>query len=162
MAVYSWKFKQPVSAQIAGEFLEKLESDNGSLTPELVLENSRDENAVLHPCFEWNNSAAAELYRLQQASLIIRTIVRVDFSPNTNTVTTPKTLPVRAFVNVSPEKKGKFVNVGVAFENPTYRDCVLKAALMELRNFQNKYSQYQELSDVINAIDDFATTYFKE
>lgn len=162
MAAYAWKFNQPVSAQVAGEFLEKLEHDNGQLTPELVLENSRDENAVLHPCFEWNDSAAAELFRLQQAANIIRNIVRVDFS--TNTATEHKTAPVtvRAFLNVSEDRKGKFVAVDVAFNNPNYRQRILQNALTELRNFQNKYSQYQELADVINAIEHFAATYFKE
>jgi hypothetical protein len=34
-----------------------------SLTPAVVVEESRDEAALLHPMFEWDDASAAERYR---------------------------------------------------------------------------------------------------
>ena len=65
MAVYFWKRKLPVSAQMAGEYLEELEKKHSALTPEIVLEESREENAVLHKCFEWDDTKATEGYELE-------------------------------------------------------------------------------------------------
>ena len=37
------------------------------VTPQEILEKARDETSELHKCFEWDDSVAAERYRLQQA-----------------------------------------------------------------------------------------------
>lgn len=153
---YDWKIQMPVQAQIAGEELEKIETENGNLTAELVLENSRDENAVLHPCFEWNDSIAAENYRLVQAGNIIRNItVKVTTTADDNQ---PKEICIRSFVNVSEEKQGKYIAIQTALSQEKYRERVLKNALNELRMFRNKYSVYTELTNVCKAIDNFEET----
>lgn len=53
--VYQYKVPYArVSAQTAGEELARIEKENGSLTPELVVDESRREEAPLHPVFEWD------------------------------------------------------------------------------------------------------------
>ena len=155
MAVYSWKFGQPVPAQVAGEYLEKLEQENGALTPELVLNESRDEKAVLHPCFEWDDGKAAESYRLYQARKIISNItVKIETSANETST------PVRAFVSISDSAKketGNFVSIGVAMNDEVMRAQVLKNALYELQTFKRKYAAYSELQNIFNAIDELET-----
>lgn len=154
---YDWRYKLPIKAQVAGEFLETLEQKYGEITPENILENSRDEKAVLHPCFEWNDGIAAEKYRLEQARYIQGNItikvVRIE-----NDDEPPKEARVRAFVNVSEEPKGKFISVATALNNDTYKERVLQYALSELLTFKKKYEIYTELAGVCKAIDDFAAT----
>ena len=151
MAVYAWKFGMKVPAQKAGECLEELESKHGALTPEIVLEESRDEKATLHPCFEWDNEKAAEGYRLYQAGQLLRNITIVIERDET-----PKQI-TRAFVNISDnsaKEKGNFVSLSVAMSNDEYKAQVLKNARYELQTFKNKYAQYKELKKIFAAIDE--------
>lgn len=153
--VYEWKYPLKVDAQSAGEELARIENVHGELTPEMVVDESRDENAVLHPCFEWNDSVAAELYRREQARRIIGNIIIKVESP-----AIPeggKITVTRAFVDVSESVKGKFVNIKTALNNDDYKRRILLNAKTELLCFKAKYSTYQELCGVFNAIDEFIT-----
>ena len=150
--VYDWKIPMSVDAQSAGEELARIENKNGALTPESVLEESRAENAVLHDCFEWDDSIAAEKYRVNQARFIIRNIVTVGTISKDNT---PKNVQFRAFVNVSDNSAGKFISIKTAMSNEDYKAQVLRNAAMELKAFKTKYQIYSELADVFVAADEF-------
>lgn len=65
----------PVPPDAAGAELERIRTEHGSLKPSGVLEEARPVEAVLHPVFEWDDAAAAEHYRLQQARQLIRSVV---------------------------------------------------------------------------------------
>jgi hypothetical protein len=50
------------------KFLEELAARNGGeLTAAETLEAARDPNSPIHSCFQWDDSLAAEQYRLEQA-----------------------------------------------------------------------------------------------
>lgn len=155
MAVYEWKtpYLYPVSAQVAGETIEALKTALGkeNIEPEDLLEASRADGTPLHTCFEWDDSKAAEKYRLEQATNMIRSVVVKIVVDGGEPVTT------RAFVNVSEKlhAKGTFVSIQTALEQKDYRQNILRSALFELQTFQRKYSIYQELAGVFSAIHDF-------
>lgn len=155
--VYKWKFdKYHIPAKIAGETIEgiKIKSGKDFIEPEELLEASRDENAPLHSCFEWDDGKAAEKYRLWQAHDIIKNITVEIISEDQ----TPPQI-VRAFVSVAPSnEKGKFVNIKTAIERDDYRKQILDNAFEELQNFKRKYQMYSELEKVFSAIDEFAET----
>ena len=67
-----WKIKGIYKADA-----QKVANEIGKekITPYEVLEKAKDENSELHKCFEWNDSIAAEKYRLQQAGNILRMLV---------------------------------------------------------------------------------------
>lgn len=67
------------SATEIAERLRFLERENGRLIPSDVVEDARDPASLLHEQFEWNNDEAADRYRIQQASRLIRT-VRIDIT----------------------------------------------------------------------------------
>lgn len=148
--VYEWKagYSYPVSAQVAGEEIERIKASSGKdyIQPEELLEASRPVSAPLHKCFDWNDATAAEKWRTSQAHLLItRVTVKV----------VGGTEPVRAFVNVSKYlEKGKFVSVSRALEVSDYRETLLSTALMELKTFRNKYHRLKELASVIKTIDE--------
>ena len=154
---FSWKqgASFPVSAQVAADTIRKLQQTLGQefVTAQDLLDASRDENAPLHSCFEWDDTIAAELYRRTQAGKIIRSIeihiVKDDKPP----------ISTRLFVNTQPvasRNEGKFVFIDTTLKNPDYRQIALNNALSELRAFQHKYDVFQELAAVHKAIDDFA------
>lgn len=146
----------PVDAKVAADTIKQLQQSLGkdSVTAKDLLDASRDVNAPLHCCFEWDDTVAAELYRTEQARRIIGSI-EIEIQKDNNV--TP--LKTRLFVNVQPvigKKQGEFVAFDVAFDNEDYRQQVLHNALGELLAFKRKYSSYQELSDVFNAVSNFA------
>lgn len=63
--------------QVIGEALERISrATDGRLTPAAVVDAARDQQNPLHVHFEWDDSKAAETYRLDQAQNLTR-IIRV-------------------------------------------------------------------------------------
>lgn len=65
-------------AQEIGEVLEKISSDNnGKLTPELVVESSKQKGSPIGIYFEWDDKKASNNWRIQQAKNLINHVVEV-------------------------------------------------------------------------------------
>ena len=165
-SVYEWNKRSrryPVPAQEAGEYLEDLTKKNGSLTAKLVLDESRPKDATLHPCFEWDDSKAAESYRKEQARKLIGDIVCVKVITRDDEEE-KKEEPKRVFVNVSPlPKEGCFKTASAVVHSVDESQIVLANALKELKNFVRKYEilkeQFEAIKPVFEAIDKFETDY---
>lgn len=57
------------------ERLEELtKAHGGVLTPEVVVEDARNESSPLHKHFEWSEKKAAEAFRIEQARRLIREV----------------------------------------------------------------------------------------
>jgi len=64
-----------VSAEAAYTELERIRAEHDDrLSPRDVVDESRPEVAVLHPFFEWDDGAAAEAYRVDQARKLTRSV----------------------------------------------------------------------------------------
>lgn len=68
-----------VNATIEKE-LRALHSRDGVLTCEAVVREARAKSSPLHDYFTWDNSRAAERYRLIEAGRLIAT-VRIEYTP---------------------------------------------------------------------------------
>ena len=70
MAAFTYEFSikgvHKVSAQVVGELIDELTNKGTEVTPELIVEMSRDPSAPTHGEFEWDDSVAAEKYRTEQ------------------------------------------------------------------------------------------------
>ena len=151
---YTWRnVRYPVKAEDAGIELERIQNKYGEVTPKNLLDESRPVTAVMHNCYEWNDTVAAEKWRLQQSRNIMSclTVTYEYVEDNSDEI---KTIEVRAFQNVSPERNGKFIHVKAAMESQEYRDEVMRHALRELAEFRKKYADLSELSKVISLIDE--------
>ena len=138
---YKWKIPGivPVDAQTAGEEIERIYNRDGFVDPAVLVMESKEESAPLHKCFEWNDTEAAKKYRITQAKEIVRSIVTVHETTNTE---------ARAFVSVKQE----YLPISVVIKQPDTREILLNQALNELRWFERKYSQLSELCGVIQEI----------
>ena len=133
----------PVKAQVAGEECEKLES-KGMLTPSNLVEVSRPKDAPLHKCFEWDDTVAAEKWRLTQAAYIIRSVeVTVEKS----------TEPTRAFVVTVSDDSREYKSVGYVMRRADGREALLESAKRDLLAFRRKYQTLYELASIFDAID---------
>ena len=74
--VYQWKAgsRKSGDATAVGQELERL---GEAIDAPIVVEKARNKKSVLHSYFEWDDSAAAEEYRLVQARELIRSLVVV-------------------------------------------------------------------------------------
>jgi hypothetical protein len=57
------------------EELESLETPEGVIPPEAIVERARAKNSAMHGMFEWDDNEAAQKYRLMQAKQILRIFV---------------------------------------------------------------------------------------
>jgi hypothetical protein len=149
--VYQWKPEARISldAQVVGERLEHLRVANGGrpVTPERVVDDARPEDSPLHEAFEWDDSAAAEEWRKEQARYIIRHVQVVLEEP------TVQTRVVRAFVNVVDREEQGYTSIQAAMAEPELRRQVVARAFGELQEWRKRYRDLRELADVFEAVD---------
>lgn len=151
--VYKWKGRHySVSADIVGKEVEKLEKKYGEVTARNFVDAARPEKSPLHKLLEWDNTKAAEAWRIQQAGTIICCL-------SIQRENTPEPVTVRAYMNVADgadnptRRTGSFINTQDAFSDKEKRSMILKVAVRELKELQQKYSNLQELAAVFEAID---------
>lgn len=151
---YGWKVNGlfPVDAKTVGEHIENLQKQNGIVTSESLLDSARPVDSAIHDCYEWDDTVAAEKYRIVQSGNIIKNLVKVSVLDDGKQEKT-----VRAYVNIAPKDKftsGKFIDVDTALSNEETRKIVLHKALEELKTFQKKYEDLNEFAKVFDAIAD--------
>lgn len=73
---------------IIAELTRLAKANDGRLTPDNVVDAAEDKASPLHQCFEWDNDAAAHMFRVEQARHLIRS-VRVDVTTSHHTVRVP-------------------------------------------------------------------------
>jgi len=133
-----------VSKKIA-DALEEL-SEDGKLTPIEVVDAARDITHPLHSYFEWDNSRAAELYRLAQARMLIN---QVEVILNVDGQETR----FEKYVNVSlGEGARSYITIEKALSKEDYKKQIIATALAEAEYWQKKYLAYSELSPIFKSI----------
>lgn len=141
-------------AQQYGERIELInEKNNGIVTPADVLNDARSKKSPLHNFFDWDDTKAAEKWRGQQASYLLRTI-HVVVKDN------GEGEEVRAFYNVNVIPQGQedrvraYVTLPRVLSEADLRQQVVAQALRQLRAWQEKYKRYKEFADVFRAIEE--------
>ena len=121
--------------------------NGGQLFPVDVVDYARNPKSALHSAFEWDDTAAAERYRIDQARNIIRISVEV-------IETERETITIHPFVALYDERKhGGYRSVTVLMKTEEGRQRVLDTALWELNAFKKKYKDLKVLASVFAEID---------
>lgn len=148
--IYQWKqgARVPASAdaQKVGEELERIRvKHNGRLEPEWVVHNAKSPRNPLHDLFEWDDTVAAQNFRVDQARSVIRSVdVVVEEAPQMK--------PTRAFVSVVQERDRSYTSVQHAMSDDDLRKQLIAQAYAELEAWQKRYAELIELADVFAAI----------
>jgi hypothetical protein len=135
-----------------GDRINYLTEKRGFITPQIVVEDAEKSSSPLHDYFTWNNDEAAIKWRIEQAKMLIRSIVV--------TVINEDKPEVRQFFSVTPSAEMKtsatkvYVTLNTVMNDETKRNEVVAYALRELRGWRERYAQYQELEDLIFGIDE--------
>jgi len=120
---------------------------DGMLRPVDVVEFAKNERTVLHSCFTWNNTEAAEQWRIHQARMLIRVTVAV-FQDDDET-------EYRAFVSLKDDRYGHlgYRPMISILGDGDLTEKMLEEALEEMATFKEKYKQLHELVAVFAEID---------
>lgn len=71
-----------VPVEVAVAELKDHHARHGVIKPQVIVKEARPKKAPLHPVFEWDDSVAAEEYRLVQARNLVRAVHVVVESPD--------------------------------------------------------------------------------
>ena len=124
---------------------EEIVSIGDKSTPYQILEKARNPATELHKCFEWDDSIAAEKYRLSQARKVVCNLVIRE------TIKEEKP-PIRFFYQ--PKNGGGYQTTQIIYKDPDKYQALLASVLRELVSIRNKHSNLAELDGVFSAIDE--------
>lgn len=115
-----------------------------SATPQDILEKARNESSELHKCFTWDDSIAAEKWRLNEARVVVRQLVIKEEKVPTDR---PE---VRLLY--STDNRSGYKPTEVILQKEDEYKSLLKQAYAELRAFKVKYAMLRELQDIFDLI----------
>lgn len=107
----------------------------------------RHPDSALYKAFEWDDTIAAQQYRLQQAAQLIRLHIS-------------KEEGVRTFVSLSVDRVtgGGYRHVQDVVKDTDLRTVMVADALAEFQRVRMKYRHLQEFVKVFEAVDEVAET----
>lgn len=128
--------------QVIGEALAEIQhSAGGLLTPKAVVEAARQKKHPLHPHFEWDDNAAAESWRQEQARNLIRIVRTEDIESPGHTT--------RAFVSITEKEGTAYRHVAEVKRSVDLQIALLRQAERDLEAFERRY---RELSDICSTV----------
>ncbi len=140
-AVYRWREGSPGFITRGDPVAVQIElSRLSEITPDAVVEKARDPKTALHRCFEWDDSEAAERYRLWQARMVVRCVevVRVEF---------PRPRPKYVSV-VDAQGNRAYQAVEVVVSDADLHGRAVDEALARLEALRVEYVDLVELAEV--------------
>lgn len=143
-----YKTTKKISNEIIKEIL-KVKKKNG-LTAETIVNQARDKTNPLHELFEWDDKQASEMWRLQQARVLINEVKVIIEDKE-----------YFAFENVSveineTEPKREYFERSEILSNNDLRQQIVLSAFKSLLYWKEKYRQYNEFDSIVKDIERFA------
>lgn len=131
--------------------VKELESIGEEVKPQQMVDYAKaHKNSELHKCFTWDNTVAADKYRLYEARQIQRNLIIRKLPTPENQEQQPKTIRLM----MRTETTGGYKSIINIMRNDDEREKLLVMAKNELYAFERKYSTLAdtELRDVLIAI----------
>lgn len=133
------------------EELEEIRSNHGGiLFPKDVVDFARDRETALHGRFDWDDSTAAESYRLWQARQVIRVCVTI-INRDDRAINTYVSLAQDRHATDKDGFSGGYRNMIEVLSVPALRRTLLEDALQEHDQWEQKYRDIVELAEIFAA-----------
>lgn len=130
-------------AQKIGPILNRL-ARKGKSSARDILEEAQSKDSPLHEFFEWDDTAAAEKYRLEQARYMARSIVVIVEHEDTGEPKELRAFPCVTVETANPGRTSHYVSLTMVKGDQKLLADVVRQAKSELRAFRNKYEAYAE------------------
>lgn len=140
----SFKMKSLYKGVDPYKVYDELQVIGDNLKPSDIVEAAKDERSELHKCFEWDDTVAAEKWRIQQARTLLLNLVIVDSERKEE----PQQLRL-----MYTSKNGGYKQTKLIVQQPDEYEALLERARAELRAFKSKYAMLQELQEIFELID---------
>jgi hypothetical protein len=124
--------------------LLKIREKRGILTPRVVLEEASDEDHPLHHRFTWEDSEAADRWRLHEASQLLRVTFRASLGGRPSDL---RAFWVKNGDEVHPESH--YVPLEEIVLDPIARTVMLQQMRREWQRFKARYEMHQEFFQMI-------------
>lgn len=136
-----------VPADVAEKAIEQMRREHGIVSPSIIIQHAKKARHPLHPIFTWDNTEAAEQFRLWQARQMLSALVVVTTVPGGEVKT-------RAYVAVSvaDQRERDYKPIQIALRDD--REEVLARAMAEIQRWREKYARLEELADLFKLIDE--------
>ena len=125
-----------LTPQIVGDTLADIEDRHGVIDPHTVVDESRPEDAPLHPAFEWCDEIAAEKWRVEQARRVVRSVEIIAEDRNEPTQI--------AYVNI--QSQGGYVSVATVRSQPDLYEEALQSYRSRLEAAVAQLAKLEELA----------------
>lgn len=135
--------------------LESLKRD-GKVRPVDVVEAARDEDSPLHGYFTWDDSEAANQYRLEEARRLLRVFVVTELREVGDT---------RAYVSLTTDRRaegGGYRILADVMDSEELSAQMLADAMADLARVQQKHRAIKRLAKVWESIDEARTEFSQE
>ena len=147
--IIKWSLKDIFKAD-AQKCYEEIQEIGEEVKPEQVLEKARNKKSELHKCFDWDDSSAAEKYRMYQARNVLNHLIVIKRDTEDE-----ESEPVQFRVmlkNDRSESSGYKQTIVMVRDEDEYKK-MLELAYAELHAFKQKYSCLSELSEILSLIE---------
>jgi hypothetical protein len=136
--------------------LEQIRKENdGLLKAEMVVEYASDPNSAMHSWFTWEDTEAAEQWRLHEARMLIR--INITMVQNEE-----ESLPMRIYVSMETDRYngdgGGYRSMEEVLTDVQLRDSLLSQAAREFDRWKAKYEHLTELAEVFAAMERVSVT----
>lgn len=139
MKQYAWRPgfpKPPVSADVFGTVVDEIEARNGAVRPVDIVEEAQKPGSPIRAALQWDNTKAADAYRLVQARQLLGGLqivrVRIEKGPEVSS---------RAMYRVRPDRgPGGYVSHNRIIGDRDLKKQVISSARRELESFLAKYA----------------------
>ena len=126
-----------VNAETVGNELDRIYQERNVLDPETVVEESRPEDAQLHPAFEWKDHIAGENWRKYQARSLIRSVEIIEEEKPATTV----------WINVQPSSApASYVPAEIVAVTPDFLTVAVSEAAKRLSAAEDALAQLRRLA----------------
>ena len=136
--------------------LERLAEDHRNrLSPRDVVEAARNEISPLHELFTWDDSIAAERFRLLEAGALIRRI-RVTIIQRKVKTKRIHLKNIRVFQSPQEDRSEggrSYVHSSVIADLPKLKQSLIRTVLLELEAIKNRHKEIEALDVVWKAIE---------
>jgi hypothetical protein len=130
---------------VLAELARLAAQSGGVLWPKKVVDAARPVNSPLHSKFDWNDSLAAEKYRIWQARQLIAVTVNVIGE-------SAEAEQVWVSLKTDRADTGGYRSLIAVLSDKDLRGQLLQDAMEDMQVFENKYKHLQELADVFAAM----------
>ena len=141
--------------QAIGDKLQELRDKHEGLTASIVVDDAKNKDSVLHDAFEWNDSKAAQEWRLHSARNLMRAVVTKDLDSSGEIRYQP------AFIFVKTEEGPRYETIAIVQSDEELRHQVIQRAFVELTQWKKRYKEYKEFLSIFQEAEKIESSYLR-